>query len=268
MNPRNIKYLFLALPFLAACDDIAEEDRLTGPIEFTPMKNVLVEDFTGQRCVNCPRAAEALKAIQKTYGAEHVISVAIHGGGNTNSFPVPYGLANSEGEDYISHWGIVQLGFPKGIVDRTNDILNYPAWSARVVERLQMVPKVELSAQAVSNAEEGRIDITVEVEATNKEAVNGNLQVWLVESHILGYQSMPGGQPADLKYEHNHVFRASVNGAWGEHVVVPASGILSQTFSYEPQDYWKVENMSVIAFVYNDAEGVLQVTETKMETNN
>lgn len=79
---------------------------------------------------------------------------------------------------------------------------------------------------------------------------------------------MPGGQPADLKYEHNHVFRASVNGAWGEHVVVPASGILSQTFSYEPQDYWKVENMSVIAFVYNDAEGVLQVTETKMETNN
>lgn len=184
MNVRNIKYLFLALPFFASCDDIAEADRLTGPIEFTPMKNVLVEDFTGQRCVNCPKAADALKAIQKTYGAEHVISVAIHGGGNTNSLPVPYGLANSEGEDYISHWGIVQLGFPKGIVDRTNEILDYPAWSARVVERLQMAPKVELAARAVGK--DGRIDITVEAEAAAKSAVDGNLQVWLVESHILG----------------------------------------------------------------------------------
>ena len=72
------KWLFLILVLLGfcACEEVDEADRFTGPVEFVPKKNVLIEDFTGQRCLNCPLAANAVHAMQATYGAEHVIAVA------------------------------------------------------------------------------------------------------------------------------------------------------------------------------------------------
>ena len=39
---------------------------------------VLVEEFTGQKCINCPEAHEELAKIQKEYGEDNVISVCIH----------------------------------------------------------------------------------------------------------------------------------------------------------------------------------------------
>ena len=61
--------LGLALAVLTACDNVDENERFSGPVDITPKKNVLIEDFTGQRCLNCPLAADAVHAMQATYGA-------------------------------------------------------------------------------------------------------------------------------------------------------------------------------------------------------
>lgn len=65
---------------LFSCDNIAEGDRLiyVAPVEVS--KNVLIEDFTGQRCLNCPTATETIHGLQETYGGTKVIAVGLYSG--------------------------------------------------------------------------------------------------------------------------------------------------------------------------------------------
>ena len=61
-----------------SCSNISEEERL---IEVQPslpetpdvtvMRRVLIEDFTGQRCVNCPTATQTISDLQQAYGSRH-----------------------------------------------------------------------------------------------------------------------------------------------------------------------------------------------------
>jgi hypothetical protein len=71
---------------------------------------------------------------------------------------------------------------------------------------------------------------------------------------------MPAGSH-NTSYVHNHVLRDAVNGSWGEDVAVATDGTLQKQYTYELNSSWNAENMSVIAFVYNNAEGVMQVIE-------
>ena len=92
----------LLLGGFTACNDIEQADRYE-PIEVTAKKNVLIEDFTGQHCVNCPKAADEIQRMQadSTIG-EHVIAVSIHGGSMSkhDSETSGLGLATDEGETY------------------------------------------------------------------------------------------------------------------------------------------------------------------------
>ena len=82
--------------------------------------------------------------------------------------------------------------------------------------------------------------------------VSGKLQVWIVEDGIKAMQLMPDGS-ANQEYIHNHVFRAAVNGTWGEEVTVKEGETTTKQYSYEHlPETWNAENISVVAFVYND----------------
>ena len=50
------------------------------------VKKVLIEDFTGHLCPNCPQAANEIDAIHNIYG-DQIIAIAIH---VTKSFARPY----------------------------------------------------------------------------------------------------------------------------------------------------------------------------------
>ena len=76
----TLLYVALTAIIVASCSNIAEDDRL---IYIEPVlnagRNVLIEDFTGQRCTNCPKATDAIHEMQEAYGSS-VIPVAIHCG--------------------------------------------------------------------------------------------------------------------------------------------------------------------------------------------
>ena len=249
-------FSFLAGLFFS-CETIEEDERFIGPVEFTPKKNVLIEDFTGQRCINCPKAADAVHALQETYGASHVISVAIHGGAMSLPNTTTVGLATPLGEEYNSYWNIA--AWPVGLVDRAGGLLEYTSWSASVVKRLQEEPAVSLSMEGNTYDATTRT-VSINVDMLGHANISGKLQVWLVESNITAYQSMPDGSH-NTSYVHNHVLRDAVNGSWGEDVAVATDGTLQKQYTYELNSSWNAENMSVIAFVYNNAEGVMQVIE-------
>lgn len=255
MKLKNIFALAtLGLSFVA-CDDIKESERFI-PIttEMKTDKVVLIEDFTGMNCINCPNAAETIKQIQNTYGADKVIAVAVHGEMPGLSGP----LANALGTEYYNHWGVETL--PIGMVDRQG-LQNYTSWMAKVNERLTaQVTPLSLSLENTFFNSEGT-SLFVEVDALASAELDAKLQVWITESNIKGFQKMPDGS-FNFNYVHNHVLRDAVNGYWGESITLEAGVKQTITYAYElpAGEEWKLENLAVVAFVYNDS-GVIQATE-------
>lgn len=250
--------LSLFILMLAGCSHIDEDERLiyVPPVDAT--RAVLIEDFTGQRCANCPNAAAEIARLQEQYGHETVVAVAVHGGplafaGNARNI----GLSTPLGDEYVKHWGVANT-LPKGYVNRLGTPSNPDKWGTLVREATALPAVVELEATTTVKA--GTINIVVRT--LGLENVSGKLQVWLTESGITAMQSMPDGS-TNREYVHNHVLRAAVNGAWGTDISLHQGEYSTQEFEYTLADDWDESNMAVVTFVYNDS-GVLQVIEAKL----
>ena len=72
--------MILAGLVLSSCDNVPVDERLTYVEPPEVGRAVLIEDYTGQYCVNCPRATEEIERLVKEYGDSTVIAVAIHSG--------------------------------------------------------------------------------------------------------------------------------------------------------------------------------------------
>lgn len=258
---KKIFFLSIMLCTLAACDDVSVDERFSKePVTFTPQKNVLIEDFTGQNCLNCPNAADVTHSLQNLYGEEHVIAVAIHGGELKLPLPAssPLQLATPQGDEYNTYWKVTT--WPAGMVDRTG-IREYTTWSAEAVKRMQMSTPLEMEASLLAdNAAEVKPDsVTFSVKVKAEDAVEGNIQVWLVEDNITAMQRMPDGT-MNTSYVHQHVFRTSVNNPYGDTFSIAKDEEQELKFGCTLSPMWKRENLRVVAFVFNES-GVVQVVK-------
>lgn len=251
----------LLLSLLMSCKYIGEEERLIYVKPDPAKRVVLLEDFTGQRCVNCPLGTEVIEELQKTYGDTAFIAVGIHGGplgfaGNAKFV----GLATKAGDDYFTHWGLEYQ--PVGLVNR-HGAVKYTDWSAKVREEMAKAAPLQLFVDATLN--DGQIFINVSSHGTDGQ-VEGKLQVWLVEDSITAMQMMPDGK-VNIEYVHNHVLRAVVNGLWGDDFTVNEGEWKDTPFTYELKDEWETDILGIVAFVYNN-EGVLQAAKGKLRVKN
>ena len=238
----------------ASCSNIDEGDRLIYVKPAEVGRAVLIEDLTGQRCINCPDGNDIITDIIKTYGEDNVIVVGIHCGplgfaGNSKRV----GLMTDTGVEYYKYWANgTNLGQPSAIFNRKKGPSdNFNNWAAEV--GLIISEKANLSVN-IANAYDAKTrKLTTKVGAFGVNGtVSGKLQVWIVEDGIKAMQLMPDGS-ANQEYIHNHVFRAAVNGTWGEEVTVKEGETTTKQYSYEHlPETWNAENISVVAFVYND----------------
>ena len=115
---------------MVACNHIDEDERLIYVKPVSASRNVLIEDFTGQRCVNCPNATDEIANLIGQYGEATVIAVGIHSGPFSKSVRgVPYALWTEDGDAYFDYWKVESQ--PKGVIDRrgTSD---YTSWGTIV----------------------------------------------------------------------------------------------------------------------------------------
>lgn len=260
-----------ALTF-TACDEVDSDKRFSGPITVEAKKNVLIEDFTGQKCINCPKAANEIARLQQVCG-ERLIAVSIHGGSlSLSETKTPAGLANAQGDDYVSHWGV--NSFPKGRVDRSGSLLDYEQWGALAVKRLGVEPKVEITITPTAPVDANSTSVAFNVDVKGLDNAQGKLQVWLTESQIKNMQFMPDGS-RNADYVHNHVFRASVSAPYGDDMTVVKDKTESKSYTYSFPDFsqlknttpWNPTHMAIVAFFYNETDGVMQVVDCKLVGN-
>ena len=242
---------------LAGCDNIAESERLIYEKPEPAQRVVLLEDFTGQRCTNCPKATEVIEQLQETYG-EALVAVGIHGGplsfaGNAKVV----GLKTAIGDEYYNHWDLEYQ--PVGLVNR-HGAVNYPEWAAAVKEELAKPSPLSLGGSAILTEDA----ITIKINAYGTDGTTqGKLQVWLLEDGIKTLQLMPDGT-ANQEYIHNHVFRTAVNGIWGEDFIVREGETVERVMAQALESDWDKEKLSVVAFVYN-GQGVQQTAKIQVK---
>lgn len=247
---------------LTSCNTISEDERLIFVKPPQAARNVLIEDFTGQRCINCPNAALEIEKLKEEYGDSTIISVGIHSGPLAlYSRGSVLGLRTEEGDAYYDHWGIEQE--PIGYINRRGTVATVDQWATLVREAIQVPSEVSMSLDATYDSIAHKADISLKV--IHGTPFDGYVQLWLTESNITALQMMPDGS-ANQSYVHQHVFRRTINGQWGDVYKAEAGAMDYLEYSCELDEAWNPEQMAVVAFVYNE-DGVQQVTEGKLVIN-
>lgn len=255
----KIKNLFLGVATAAmamaaaSCSNIDEGDRLIYVKPAEVGRAILIEDFTGQRCINCPTGTEIINGIVDTYGEDNVIAVGIHSGplgfaGNSKTV----GLMTDTGNEYYTRWDKEnKMGQPWVIFNRkTSPDSHYNNWAAMVGTIISEKANLSVKIANAYDAATRTLTTTVGADVVNG-TVNGKLQVWIVEDGVKALQMMPDGK-SNKEYIHNHVFRAAVNGTWGEDVTVKEGETTTKQYSYVLPEAWNADNIAIVAFVYND----------------
>lgn len=281
MKKINIIISLIALFWMVSCDVIDQpfEEKIEGPDTTKTdvvYKKILLEDYTGFNCPNCPRAAEVIHTILNTYN-DNVIPVAIHAGyfakpKTQASSPYKYDFRTTVGDEWDTYFGISAVGNPNGLVNRINShkIYSFQEWLAQISENLSKISDFKIKLRATMNDAKSKINSEIEVTTLNNLTANYKLNVILIQDNIVDYQNNEGVDVAD--YVHNHVLRATFNGNWGEDIITsPAAKNTKIVKEYnlevkkDDKHPWLKENLKVVAFIY-DAQTyeVMQVEEIKV----
>lgn len=258
---KKILYMALATAFigLASCDDDFDGDNryMTNPnppqVDTTGyVKRVLVEDFTGQRCVNCPDAAQMLSGLkEETYG-DRMILVAMHAGGLSLGTP----LHNDVAQTYMTALGM-GANNPAISIDRVyNDDGVYSNWPNAIASRAAASTPCEVKP-FVSMGNDRSVSVLAQVSFSSAVSDSIGVQHWLVEDSIVGFQITHEG--SNMEYVHNHVFRDCLyDDIWGMPLPTTDGGdyLAGQSYmspatdGYIIPDDWDIDNLSIVSFVF------------------
>lgn len=219
-----IKQLFYAGSICAAlaftaCSNVDEAERyLEYPLP-EASKNILIMEFTGQGCSNCPDGAKVIHGLQEQY-PENVIAVCLHPEGTEFTDPkkpVPAGGLTSQTATDVYRFFKTPVMFPYAIFDGQIDAEvanNSMMWSQKAISMLNNPSPFEIKVTASAN-QDRTIKVNADVEALYDFPQATNIVVWLIENKLVGGQTIADGSRV-RDYEHNHVLRTSLNSTWGE----------------------------------------------------
>lgn len=255
----KLSFILIALAFLNACDTIEQDDFLqggtNGPVDTTTIiKKILIEDFTGFKCKNCPDAASELEAIENLYEGK-IVGIGIHVG----YFATPGGdfttdFRTDAGEDLDAFFGASLSGLPIGLVNRMgypNALSQHTDWASTVSDIINQEATVAITISDNGNQ--------ITVQAKELSTISGNLKlvVCITEDGVIDKQIVDNIVVND--YQHDHVLRTHLNGTWGTDISL-SNEYTSFDFSYTLDNSWQRSNCHAIAYIYNDSnKEVLQV---------
>lgn len=267
--------LFCLVCLFSKCDKIEgpyyeitdNEDVIVAFPDLDPSKvyrKMLIEEFTGHRCTNCPQGHQTLENLHQQYG-DTLITVGIHFGslakplGETFSYDFRTEVGNLIGAEY----GIDAI--PKAIVDQE---YKEGGWSrdqwATVLKEVDR-SKVYAAIQLINeyDAEHKILKANAKVTMLEDYPIPMKLAFYLVEDGIVKPQK--DGNQDVLEYVHNHVLRASLNGVHGVTLnggnAIPKdeSEVYAASIDMSETD-WVPQNCYVVAILADQSTNkVLQV---------
>lgn len=283
---------------MVSCDDIAEENRIevgkpekvvvapdtltyeVGGETYTCINEhrLLINDFTGWKCVNCPTVAEYLTSqITNVYPS---VLVSLHMTTNSFSAGHPDGY-NCESADTIANWingsAIASnLGLPSVTIDNmpyegnafvsdTKDIGNLAV--KRYTECLSDTesPILGINSHKVSD-DKYQINVLLVDFGPMEAKTLYSVHVWLIEEGLVS-RMQQSHQNWIQNYENHGILRQIIKGGHEGNLVQINNqmAVLKCTLDIAGKGY-KAENCRVVAFVTPDyGTKVLNTTEVELD---
>jgi len=242
-----------------------EADPLTiNVIDPQSSTKILVEDFTGVWCVNCPRIAYKLEnAVNQN---NNIIPTAIHGSFNSSTAFDPFGYDNIS---YFSNNYNV-TAYPTPLVNR--DFV----WDENFSTLENQLNKNKPMGLAINSTLNGNnIDIEVKVRFDmDFSSENLNLVVYLNENGLRHDQANStnyyGGQNPIPNFEHNHTLRFTFTGESG--VSINNHKATNEIYTYHytgavPLNVSNINNCEIVAFVATNDNPVKVINVQKATIN-
>lgn len=275
---RNWLLALSALLLVASCKEIAPEipclscDNGGGTVN-PEDKVVLIEEFTGVQCVNCPAGSAEIENLLGIHGKK-LVAVSIHAGFFAEKFDNSrFDFKTQETENVQSFLGEPE-GYPSAVVDRKifsgePDLqVSQQSWAGYIAQQLQVKSPINMKVINTFNASTRQLTASIEVTSTedlsNQELA---LTAYLTETNIEDPQLTPTGVVNN--YKHKHVLRKVLSPFSGESIKNswPIGQTRTYTYSFTVPASWKSENCHVVAFVHKavSSKEVVQAAEEAIQ---
>jgi len=264
-------------PAIDFSDVKAVDTTYTAPVEAAQQRRVLLEEFTGVTCPNCPQAHALIRNIQSQY-PDRVIAVGYYPTGVPQAKPVEHLTIQDFRSEKSADIGNNLLGgipfLPSGTIDRIPDngayLYQSNKWAAAADTRAGTATPVNLYLTSTYDADEATTTVVVKTAFTQSVAKKLSLTLLVIENDIIDAQE--NGLVVDTFYTHAHVMRDIITPNSGtpvldDHATKEAGLVYERSFTFPAGSAWKPENCYVVAFISvnepSDKE-VLQAVEEKL----
>ncbi|MFA4852488.1 MAG: Omp28 family outer membrane lipoprotein, partial [Bacteroidales bacterium] len=237
------------------------------------VKKVLLEEFTGHQCPNCPQGAIIAQQLKAIYG-EKLILISIHAGDfaepGTGEFA--YDFRSSTGNDINGFF--TPMFFPSGMVSRTgwtssqnNAVIDKNAWGSGIVSIKDDLPQIYIEISNTYNTSTRMVNSAIECDALMDISGIYKICAYLTEDSIIRPQQTPDS--VFHNYIHRHVLRGSLNGTWGDTLMTgntPKNAQFLENCSITLNSAWNENHCYVVAFIYDVANyEIIQVEEKRVK---
>ncbi|MBR0065467.1 MAG: Omp28-related outer membrane protein [Paludibacteraceae bacterium] len=269
MKKRTLLIALIAIA-LSSCEVIGEDERyipVPVPPAGTSRTHVLLE-YTGFRCVNCPKAARTAQGLREAYG-EQLLVVALHPAAN----PFTQGLYDytcpAADSCYLWMGGDASTPFPTGNIDilRTDNgyFLDPSEWAGQLAQVLPDTMAPHVQTQALYDAGTRQIELTAYVYADS--TTECRLAFWLTEDSISGAQAMPDGS-VSTTYLHQHVLRSTAGPSpWGEDIRIDRTLSTRQAAMQLPEACNPAQCHVISLLLDKNDNHILNAYETKLSAD-
>lgn len=246
----------IIIVFIASLAFSCQKERMVSPVVPGGERIVLLEEFTGKGCTNCPKGSRVIDDLLSVYDSNLVV-VSIHAGffANPQFFPLgEYDLRTEEGEKIFSMLG-PNSGYPSGVVDRIkvngNYQINASQWGSVISQELDSDPPVEFSIERDFNDQIHNVRLDVNGRAKSDIGGEIRISIMITESGIIDAQDdiEQGGIVDD--YNHKHVLRDMATAFDGD---ILSNGLqtgeaFSASYEFEVSTDWVADNCEIIVFL-------------------
>ena len=259
---KDIRLLWVIILLPLSCTEIPPIIGGPGQGSQEGEQRVLVEEFTGVYCVNCPGGSAFLQQLQQIYGDRMVI-VSIHAGFFARQYPESQYQFKTDETEALQNLLGAPVAYPSATVNRMNfegqssRILGQADWASHIQESLDAEPLIALDMATV--VDDSR-NVTIDVQMTGLAPVSNPLYltVMLTEDNITDPQNTLSG--VELNYVHHHVLRKILTPVSGESLSsdLITGEQLFKTYSYGIPTDWDLDQVHAIAVVHRN-DGILDV---------
>jgi len=270
----------VAVLLFSSCDKIkapyalARHGNITDTVidwdTVVPVKRVLLEDYTGHTCQNCPAAAVIAHNQDALYHGKLVV-LAVHAGyyaePGAGEFAIDF--RTTAGEQWNTDFKIA--AYPSGMINRAlfnnHQVIGSPDWVTDIASIINGTP--DMNMILINDYDTTSRTVNSQIYSQFRHSMTGSytITVGVMEDNIISAQD--SSNVVIHNYNFKDVFRGAVNGTYGEiltSVVDPNLTYLGK-FSIPINTTWVANNCWVIAFVSNSAtKEVIQVIKQRVTT--